>query len=1078
MSTECNCGCGGESDCATANPTANRPGLPALSYRVGTHGTFFETMKERLSTLCLGTETECRNGQGLYPLRRLTTRDPGDPAIALLDTWAVVGDVLTFYQERIANEGYLRTATERRSILELSRLIGYNLRPGVASSVYLAYTLDEDRTTTPPKPTATTVPKGSRVQSVPGPGESPQSFETSEDLEARSEWNKLGLRQSQPQTKQSIKERGLFLKGTNTQLKTNDALLIDFGDGKSKPLPVRVVTVEPQPEADRTLVNLRLWRSLADAVSALRTAVQLISTSKFPTTAEATAAEEQAKTLEKTSKLLEGSDPAAQADFIKKTLSQLSKSQSINQQKQFAQLESILNAVTTELELARESFVLNDGDLFQGQDLPVTIDPQTLSNLLPSLLKESSVPPASRLELPRKISANFVATADGLPQILGTLRPTLAPMLYRAWGSALALAPAGIKVYVFRTAAPIFGYNAPRKPLKFNREDGSIAESGEWPVIEGGEDDKAAAPLVAHEEESFVNLDTSYDKIQSGSWVMVETTDTKLTTTGLLITRAQSVNASGGRSEYGITGKTTRIVLGADAGASPSPTWIQLAGKTGADTDFNAIRRTTVYAQGEELELAEEPIETPVGLCDPMKTDSARILELSGLYDKLAVGRWLIVSGERVIPGTSGVIGSELVMLAAVENKAVDGLPGDKIHTFLHLGADGLAYCYKRDTVTIYGNVINATHGETRTETANGDARQAFQEFALKQAPLTYVSAPNPSGAESTLQLRVNDVLWHETDTLASLEPTEHRFITRTDDDAKTTAITGDGKHGARLPTGQENIRLIYRNGIGQPGNVKARQISLLVTRPLNVKDVINPLPATGGADKEPRDLARVNAPLAVTALDRLVSIQDYADFSRTFAGLGKASSAALSDGQRQIVHVTVAGADDIPIATSSDLYRNLNQALHESGDPFLPIQVVTRQLLLLILEANVRVLPDYLWAAVEPKVRAALLDTFSFNRRDLGQDALLSEVFRAIQSVEGVAYADVDVFDAVDETKITDALSAKPPLEFARQERIAVQLAAVDPQQSDPKKRLQAAQLAYFTPAVPDTLILKEIES
>src|SRR5207302_7139154 len=129
------------------------------------HASFLETMQASLSS-------------NDYPaLRALTTREPNDPAIALLDTWATVADVLTFYQERIANEGYLRTATERRSILELARLVGYTLRPGVASSVYLAYTLDEDKSVTPPKPTATTILKGSRVQSVPGPGELPQSYE-------------------------------------------------------------------------------------------------------------------------------------------------------------------------------------------------------------------------------------------------------------------------------------------------------------------------------------------------------------------------------------------------------------------------------------------------------------------------------------------------------------------------------------------------------------------------------------------------------------------------------------------------------------------------------------------------------------------------------------------------------------------------------------------------------------------------------------------------------------------------------------------------------------------------------------
>ena len=88
-----------------------------------------------------------------------------------------------------------------------------------------------------------------------------------------------------------------------------------------------------------------------------------------------------------------------------------------------------------------------------------------------------------------------------------------------------------------------------------------------------------------------------------------------------------------------------------------------------------------------------------------------------------------------------------------------------------------------------------------------------------------------------------------------------------------------------------------YRSGIGRPGNVKAEQISLLVMRPLGVKAVINPLAASGGADREEIDQARTNAPLAVTAFDRLVSVQDFEDFARTFAGIGKASAVALPKG-------------------------------------------------------------------------------------------------------------------------------------------------------------------------------------
>src|SRR5215213_9647615 len=123
------------------------------------------------------------SSQAFRVLAGLTTREPADTSLALLDAWAVVADVLTFYQERLANEGYLRTATERRSVLELARLIGYSPRPGVAATVYLAYTMEKD--------SVGVVPAGARAQSVPGPGEQPQSFETVEEIAARAEWNNL-----------------------------------------------------------------------------------------------------------------------------------------------------------------------------------------------------------------------------------------------------------------------------------------------------------------------------------------------------------------------------------------------------------------------------------------------------------------------------------------------------------------------------------------------------------------------------------------------------------------------------------------------------------------------------------------------------------------------------------------------------------------------------------------------------------------------------------------------------------------------------------------------------------------------
>ena len=152
---------------------------------------------------------------------------------------------------------------------------------------------------------------------------------------------------------------------------------------------------------------------------------------------------------------------------------------------------------------------------------------------------------------------------------------------------------------------------------------------------------------------------------------------------------------------------------------------------------------------------------------------------------------------------------------------------------------DPLVRSYDRPTVAIYANVAAATHGETRREVlGSGDAARSFQKFALKQKPLTYVSAPTASGAETTLQVRVNDVLWEEAPSLYNLPARERAYITRLDDDGNVSIAFGDGITGARLPTGDENIAATYRTGIGVAGMVKAGQLSLLMTRPLGVQKV------------------------------------------------------------------------------------------------------------------------------------------------------------------------------------------------------------------------------------------------
>jgi hypothetical protein len=84
----------------------------------------------------------------------------------------------------------------------------------------------------------------------------------------------------------------------------------------------------------------------------------------------------------------------------------------------------------------------------------------------------------------------------------------------------------------------------------------------------------------------------------------------------------------------------------------------------------------------------------------------------------------------------------------------------DRDRSYLKLAA-ATQHCYARNTAGINANVASATHGETvEAILGSGDGSSVNQKFVLNQSPLTFVSASNASGRASSLELRVNDVLW------------------------------------------------------------------------------------------------------------------------------------------------------------------------------------------------------------------------------------------------------------------------------------------------------------------------------
>jgi len=1004
----------------------NRPGLDSLAYRVGTYADFRATMQNDLSDAALPA------------LAGLRTRENDDPSMALLDAWAVTADVLSFYTERIANEGYLRTATERRSVLELARLVDYRLRPGVAASVYLAYTVENG---SPP----VTIPAGAQAQSIPAPGEQMQTFETAEPLDARYEWNALQPRLTRPQniSLDTIAGLGeLWVASTASNLKPNDRLMFLFGDLATGVQAIRLVqSVEVQQANARSRVMLQPVDPVTVKILA---AAQIAIAALAASGGSWLAAAEQLR-----QQLLLGRDNGGSyIEFIR----------SFGEVKGFA---SGPQAAQDFLQAVQQAFAGNDS----GGAPPAS----NFGALFRALTAMPTLQPANSFRLQRSVATALSKASDTRPQLLLNFEARLVDTFYRAWTSVPKGEPSPTLsgVYALRVSAPLFGYNAPMKISLTQTTSGGTTTTN-----------TSTSDWSSAEQNDVLSLDNGYDGVLAGSYLLIQRSNAVP-----IVAQAKSTQVHP-RSDYGISGKTTEIVLLDSTADDGSSVW--------EAPDMSTVRSTQVYAQSELLSLAELAITDTVGHVAADDTsarisqDSATRLTLDSAIDGLKAGRWVIVEGQRSdVPGTDAVSAAELVMLSAVEQGADAQLPGDTVHSTLVFANQGLAYSYVRDSVAVYANVVRATHGETRNEVlGSGNGVLSMQAFVLKQSPLTWVSAATVDGVQSTLGVRVNDMTWHETRNLAFVGAADRNFVTATDNSGKTSVVFGDGTHGARLPTGVENITATYRNGIGTPGNVSAQQISLLATKPLGVKAVINPLRASGGADAETRDQARRNVPLAVLALDRLVSVPDYADFARTFGGVGKASSIKLGN----LVQVTIAGADDAPIDTTSDLYRNLLQALRRYGDPSLPLRLDVRELLALTLSAKVGLAPDCVWESVEPLLRAALLDAFGFERRSLAQAVYLSEIVACMQAVRGVAWVDVDTFGSIDEatllagfgddngkggdgvslmthaTALATTSSATPPTRVQ-----------VLPARYDSDGTLLPAQLAYLPSNVPDTLLLQE---
>lgn len=966
----------------------NRPALDEIEYRIGRHPDFLDRMLWNIP------RTEVNNpetGVPEKPLENLSVRTNNDPTIALLDAWASTLDVLTFYQERIANEGYLRTAQERMSALELARSIGLELSPGVAASAYLAFSVENSDDPF----RMVEVPVGTQIMSVPQEkDELPQIFETTELIEARAEWNDIP---AQTQRAQYL----VLYENTNDSTDEDNGKLYLIDIDNSFNFDSMVGNEDEDISADDLITidsnNLSNYLAVTPGLDLATAIADLEADAALNTSINPVI-----QGIEIDYAQINGTGLGfSEGDRVIAVGVRATEDENADPEVSVSPFRILATESDTDYDLTRIDLVPI------GKDAPVR------RNLLfrfsqPKFRK--GVVQTERISFSATSALSNVKRASwsgtALSAFVRTQNWSRVKLMqfFRQSSSVIASEPGAVQqgLYVLRQKAGFFGNTAPKwetlpipdetrgsttgnDPYEYPWEPGGIPRTI-WRNSQGD-------VLTEDKGEPHVYLEREIEEVIPDGWALLETSGG--TTEVLRVTDILTET----RADYTISAKTTGLKFANPDGTSFNP--------LATEMEVFKFRTATAYVASEAIELAGLPILEKLD-------EGADELTLDSLYLDLEEGRAITLGGER--DDAPDVGESESLTLKTVSHSG-----GYTRLKFEH----GTEVPYKRTSIRVNANVAMATHGEAVSEVlGSGDATAPNQAFALAKTPLTFVAADNERGLSSTLVMRVNGIEWAEVESLYEATSEDEVYLTRIDDDSKTRVVFGDGVHGKRLPTGTNNIVAEYRAGMGTEGEVAEETLIQLKTRPLGIRSVFNASAASGSAPASTLDEVRTLAPDSVRTLGRVVSFSDYQNFAFSFAGIGKAHAILLWQGNQQVIHVTVAPTTDSEFDADAPTLQKLRNAIESLRDPGLPLEIDPHQPRFFTLSAKVACDPRYILEDVELVVRDMLETHFSYAARDIAQPVSAAEVISKIQSVDGVVFVDLDALQVYQEDVEVAALT------------------------------------------------------
>ncbi|MDJ0807568.1 MAG: putative baseplate assembly protein, partial [Gammaproteobacteria bacterium] len=379
-------------------------------------------------------------------------------------------------------------------------------------------------------------------------------------------------------------------------------------------------------------------------------------------------------------------------------------------------------------------------------------------------------------------------------------------------------------------------------------------------------------------------------------------------------------------------------------------------------------------------------------------TEAVTLVELADptLANELKLGQKLICAGDDF---------AALVELKDIQRK----VGSTKLHLAPPFHQDTEATGLSRHACILYANVARATHGETQPEKilGSGDASQTQPSFDLPPEKISWVADPEfASGVRADLTLRVGQRVWQQVENLAHSGAEDHDYQVEVDEDGLLSVQFGDGRNGRRLPTGVDNVRVRYRTGYGEAGNLDANALVKIARPHRLIEDFVAPLASAGGAEKESAESMRESAPATVLALQRAVSLDDFTHLAAHHSMVWQARAFEKMPDRpaRPLIEVVVVAAGGATFNPGSETALLIQNYLQEHSIPGTPVSVISYAPLLLDLKVSIMV--DE--AAFDKKqvaqaVQDQLATGLALKQRRLGQPLFRSEVIALLEQVEGV---------------------------------------------------------------------------